>query len=921
MPRALKARRIARLVVTLTLAPLIAPSGALGQNLQCPATAPPGPELANTLFTNLIGTLNYAYANKVGKIDPLAPGDDPPFGTGTQLVDCGSSGLEFCLSKGFTDCDKITAYLNAYDYKGLSQFGLKVQSLSATFLDLKSVALHSSRGPDAGLVTDNVFGPEGAAWNDTTYAVLIPLTGPNYGVTIDLGTTMTICGNGFDCKSGPVMQGDKNEYVLHYSSDGSTWSQYGFFPTVSNDGLQTRGIASISPPADNPSFNARYVRVSAYSGDGNYSISEVRLYDTSSRLVSAGKPAVGPLPAQLTDPSSNVPDNTAWNDKHAVILPDVGSAHAIGIDLGSVKDICGIASGCYSLPVIQADRNVFQLDYSTDGYTWYPYGQFPAVDADGLHTRPINPPPSTPSFSARYVRVWAVSGNGDYSVSKLTLYGPTLGNIPLTTNAVTFGPEPYITNGDPTVPEGGTWNDPRYATVLGLCNAANSICPSPTALTAAITVDMGSAFAINQLSLQADRHSFQVDISSDGSSWTALGTFPQVSGSGILSREMFVPSTTGRYLRVYGVAGDDSNYSVAELEAFTTQANTPCQYAAPNPNAGQNFSCTYQGQFQYQIPAPSATPSPVSYVVDSGDIRIYCSDLFTSDSFVYQSATKGTQCTANLQMDPNYLYPDGFFCAGSCASSSSAAISYAKFQQTAPKFIATEVDCPIPDKMQALAAPLFEGAAAAATQGLWNAILNPNTATPAGVVPWPSSCTGAADAEPPSDIARLKGKATDVGRRGSAATVDMSGQFDAPDAIALDKLILTITGLLDTADTRGELVKDAQGKPLPLLSLQPSRGSKPTRAVYETAAHARPKVRVELAKRSGKQGGVEFSLAVDGASIPEAPTHCGHPGGTVSLLTAFALAGIDTPGVTVSEIASWQCDKGVLSTKARGHGP
>ena len=78
---------------------------------------------------------------------------------------------------------------------------------------------------------------------------------------------------------------------------------------------------------------------------------------------------------------------------------------------------------------------------------------------------------------------------------------------------------------------------------------------------------------------------------------------------------------------------------------------------------------------------------------------------------------------------------------------------------------------------------------------------------------------------------------------------------------------------------------------------------------------------MELAKRSGKQGGVEFSLAVDGASIPEAPTHCGHPGGTVSLLTAFALAGIDTPGVTVSEIASWQCDKGVLSTKARGHGP
>ena len=920
MSRIPEVRRITRLVVALALALLIAPAGAFAQNLQCPANAPSGSDVANKLFANLIGTLNYAYANKVGAIDPLAPSDDPPFGTGVQDVDCGDSGLEFCLTKGFTQCDRITAYLNAYDYKGLSQFGLQFQSLTSTSVDSKSVALHSARGPDAGLVTDNVFGPEGAAWDDTTYAVLVPLTGQAYGITIDLGTAMTLCGNGFDCKSGPVMQGDKNTYVLHYSPDGNTWQQYGFFPAVSGSGLRTRGIAAISPPANNPSFVARYVRVSAYSGDGNYSISELRLYDTSSHLVSAGKPATGPLPAQLTDPGSNVPDGTAWNDKHAVILPDVGSAHAIGIDLGTVKDICGIASGCYSTPVIQADRNVYQLDYSTDGYTWHPYGQFPAVDADGLHTRTMNPPPSNPSFSARYVRVWAVSGNGSYSVSKLTLYGTTLGNIPLTTNAATFGPEPYVTNGDYALP-GGDWNDPRHATVLGLCNTPSSICPSPTALTAAITVDMGSAFPINQLTLQADRHAFQVDISNDGSSWAALATFPQVSGSGLLTREQFVPSTTGRYLRVYGVAGDDGNYSVAELEAFTPQANTPCPWTAPNPNAGQNFSCTYDGVYQYQIAAPSAAPGPVSYTVDSGDIRIYCSDLFTSDSFVYESATKGTQCTANLKVDPDHVYPDGYFCAGSCASSSAAAISYAKFQQTAPKFIATDVNCPVPDKMKALTTPLFEGVAAAATQGLLNAILNPKTATPAGLLPWPSACAGAVGAEPPSGIARFEGKATDVGRRGSGATVALRGQFDAPEGIALDRLTLTLTALLDTAGSLRELVKDASGNALPPLSLQPTRGSKAKRAVYETPAKARPKVRVELAKLGGKKSGVEFSLDIDGASIPEAPAECGRGGGTVSLLTAFALAAIDAPGVTVSDVASWRCDKGGLSTHSRGRGP
>jgi len=44
-------------------------------------------------------------------------------------------------------------------------------------------------------------------------------------------------------------------------------------------------------------------------------------------------------------------------------------------------------------------------------------------------------------------------------------------------------------------------------------------------------------------------------------------------------------------------------------------------------------------------------------------------------------------------------------------------------------------------------------------------------------------------------------------------------------------------------------------------------------------------------------------------------------GGTVSLLTAFALAAIDAPGVTVSDVASWRCDKGGLSTHSRGRGP
>jgi hypothetical protein len=108
---------------------------------------------------------------------------------------------------------------------------------------------------------------------------------------------MSICGNGYDCLSEPSIQADHNDvYQLDYSLDGVSWVEYGQFPTASSGGgLQTRTFQcntrpNLSQPCSatnhGPNFTARYVRVWAVSGDGDYSVSELQLYNTSSVIVS-----------------------------------------------------------------------------------------------------------------------------------------------------------------------------------------------------------------------------------------------------------------------------------------------------------------------------------------------------------------------------------------------------------------------------------------------------------------------------------------------------------------------------------------------------------------------------------------------------------------------------------------------------------
>ena len=61
-------------------------------------------------------------------------------------------------------------------------------------------------------------------------------------------------------------------------------------------------------------FNPAFLREKGLPADDeNYAIAEVQLHDTNNRLVSFGKPAVGPPPYKIND-GRFAPSGTAWND-------------------------------------------------------------------------------------------------------------------------------------------------------------------------------------------------------------------------------------------------------------------------------------------------------------------------------------------------------------------------------------------------------------------------------------------------------------------------------------------------------------------------------------------------------------------------------------------------------------------------------
>jgi hypothetical protein len=713
-------------------------------SLACPAGVPTASQVGNGLLSAVGDPLNGDPLNTAWENAALViPGQTIILNRVHVPDGCSMGGSDFCTSKA-AGCSFVYVDMQVEQLVGLGPLrftNLKIsqttdvsQNTQVDLVNQRNVAAHTNRGPDASVITDGVFGPEGSDSTNTAYAIVLPHNGANGAIVIDLSSIVDICGVASGC-TAPTIQADNDDiYQLDYSTDGKTWTRFAPFPTTGGSGLHTR---SLSASTLGSSFSARYVRVYATSGGATFAVSELQLWDTGNHLVSVGKPAVGPLPNQIVDGDPAPAGHSSTDTSYSVVLVHkTGSATALMVDLGQVVQICGNKFTCVHEPTIQADNDdTYMLDYSINGKDWTTYGfmdrdgtwhgTFPPFGGSGLQTRDMQctarPDPNSacavtnegPNVFARYVRVYARSGGNTFAVSELYLWD-TVGNpilpvssAPLPYSPQAYGPEPFFTNGE-FAPEGTAWDDATYATKLGSCTAnAHSHCPvaasgTATPMSAAKQIDLIAVFPISQITIQADSNdTYQVDGSLDGVTWTALWTVPTGSG-GLRSRTSpTVPTLpSARYVRVYATAGD-GDYSVSELQVFTPQANTAGTYATSEDNQGflwshgandpvvtngevaQNFVCSYDAPFTTALAVDQGTTPPtvkpfsqlpIQFFVDYVSLNAHCTD--GNDYNI--AAAHNRQC--NLTLVPTTLYSPPFtdqFQAGFCAPPSPGSNGYA----------------------------------------------------------------------------------------------------------------------------------------------------------------------------------------------------------------------------------------------------
>lgn len=113
------------------------------------------------------------------------------------------------------------------------------------------------------MLTDGEVMSDGAAW----LAPGATRLGPSDTVLFDLGTVRELI--------GVAIQADNNDdYFVDVSTDAQTWNTWYRAGPVGNPGLQTR-------KARLPMQPARYLRLRAQGGDGNFSVSELEVFTDS----------------------------------------------------------------------------------------------------------------------------------------------------------------------------------------------------------------------------------------------------------------------------------------------------------------------------------------------------------------------------------------------------------------------------------------------------------------------------------------------------------------------------------------------------------------------------------------------------------------------------------------------------------------
>jgi hypothetical protein len=146
----------------------------------------------------------------------------------------------------------------------------KTVTASGHFGELRPASGWEPPGPLAPFssLTDGVYLPEGSVWHHHTiwWDAAVAGSGAN---------TLTIDFAGLFRLTSAVLQADNNDsYGLEFRDAGGVWHGLGAFGPIAGFGMTTRGIGGAP-------IEATAMRISAFGGDGFYSVSEFEAHGVS----------------------------------------------------------------------------------------------------------------------------------------------------------------------------------------------------------------------------------------------------------------------------------------------------------------------------------------------------------------------------------------------------------------------------------------------------------------------------------------------------------------------------------------------------------------------------------------------------------------------------------------------------------------
>lgn len=284
------------------------------------------------------------------------------------------------------------------------------------------------------LLIDGQSPPEGSAW-DSVHNIYWKRSDTYF--LLDLGGEFTV--------SGILLQVDGNDdYNIDTSLDGI---DYLTLVQIREDhGDIAEGMDTMSTVPGDPHFVvdlefepvfARFIKISATAGDSKFALSEIQLYGERGAVAESPESESKIIrPAQITSIGEfendanqiidgRIPfEESAWNETPNVFWQDPDVSFVI--DLGQIHEVTGI--------VVQVDTNDdYRIEYSVNGEDYVILTEILESDGEvfeGMDT--MSSIPEHPEFvedleffplRARYIRIFAESGDNQYSISEFQVFG------------------------------------------------------------------------------------------------------------------------------------------------------------------------------------------------------------------------------------------------------------------------------------------------------------------------------------------------------------------------------------------------------------------------------------------------------------------------------------------------------------------